>query len=400
VAFLVDDMAKQASHRIPETSSISRFVRERFILAGGVLSHRDLPMRRKGGLPVVDVSGSYYDMGLELGRQCRRIAQSMLAQAKIDLSRKGIPWSQAITIGQDYLPSAKEFDSKYMELLRGYSVGSELRFEEIFTMLCRDERGLCTDVMVNGHATSDGSVLSAHTEDWLSSDEKHVVLVHGRPRGDPSFLIMSIGGFELVGGLNAAGISFSGNSLSQNDMRIGIPKMFLARRIAASRTIAQAITATVPADRGSSYNNNICHSSGEMYCVEASATDFSLLYSHDGFLVHTNHYLDPRMSRYEMLFQGRNGRHLGEGSGSLVRYHRALRLVKKELGNINVKYLAAILSDHVNRPNSICNHVDSSLPPGERYKTLYATIVDLTSLEMMVCFGNPCKGKFEKYSLA
>jgi len=339
-------------------------------------------------------------MGLKLGHQCKSIAVSMLAQAKTGLSRKGTPWSQAIKRGQDYLPFAEEFDSKYVELLRGYSSGSELRFEDIFTILCGGERGLCTDVMVNGQATSDGSVLSAHTEDWRSVDEKHVVLVYGRPRGDPSFLIMSLGGFELVSGLNAAGISFSGNSLSQNDMRVGVPKMFVARRIAASRTISQAITASAPADRGSSYNNNICHSSGEMYCVEASATDFSLLCSHDGFLVHTNHYLDPRMSKYEMLFQGRDGTHLGEGSGSLVRYHRALRLVKNGLGNIDVKYLTTILSDHVNRPNSICNHVDSKLPPNERDKTLYATIVDLTRLEMMVCWGNPCEGRFEKHSFA
>jgi len=338
-------------------------------------------------------------MGLKLGRQCKRIALSMLAEAKAGLSRKGIPWDQAIARGQDFLPYAEGFDPKYIELLRGYSTGTGISYEEIFTMICREERGLCTDVAVNGYATSDGSVLSTHTEDWTSSDEKHIVLVHGKPRGDPSFLIVSLGGFELVSGLNASGISFSGNSLTQNDMRIGVPMLFVARRIAASRTIGQAITACVPSDRGSSFNNNICHSSGEMFCVEASATDFSLLYPCEGVLVHTNHYLDPRMVKHEMLFQGRGGMHLGEGSGSLVRYHRALRLVRKELGNISVEYLTQILTDHVNRPKSICCHEDLSSPPHERYKTIYATIVDLTNLEMMVCRGNPCEGRFEKYSL-
>jgi len=339
-------------------------------------------------------------MGLKLGRQCKRIAASMLSQAKSDRTREGIPWSQAVKTGQDYLLFAEEFDPKYIELLRGYSKGSGQRFEEIFAMLCGGERGMCTDVMVNGRTTSDGSVFSAHTEDWGAADEKHVVLVHGTPKGDPSFLTVSLGGFELVSGLNAAGISFSGNSLYQNDMRVGIPKMFLARRIATARTIGEAIEASVAEDRASSYNTNICHPSGEMYCVEASATDYSLLYSHGGFLVHTNHYLDPRMSKYEMLFRGSGGTHLGDGSSSLVRYHRALRLVKRGLGDIDVEYLTAILSDHVNRPRSICNHSDPGYPLDEQYKTIYATIVDLTRLEMNVCWGSPCEGGFEKYSLA
>jgi isopenicillin-N N-acyltransferase-like protein len=136
-----------------------------------------------------------------------------------------------------------------------------------------------------------------------------------------------------------------------------------------------------------------------MCCVEASTTDFSLLYPQDGYLVHTNHYLDPWTTRYEALFAGRGGYSFANVSGSVVRYNRALRLVEKKLWDINAEYLVRILSDHANRPSSICRHEKSGVLPFLQYKTIYATIVDLIRLEMMVCRGNTFEGKFEKYSL-
>jgi len=323
----------------------------------------------------------------------------MIQNTNSVLLSRGISWKAAVARSREYLPYAEEFDPKYIELINGYSKGSGLRFEDLFALLCQDEKGLCTDVAVNEQATCDGSVLSAHTEDWRPADQKHLVLLRCEPRGEPSFLIMTLGGLELVTGLNSAGISCSGNSLEQNDTRVGIPKMFVAHKIMASKRIGEAISASTPPERGSSYNNNICHASGEMFSIEASATDFSVLYPEDGYLVHTNHYLNPRMTTYEGLFSGSERWSLETGSSSVVRYHRALRLVRKEIGNITFQYLAGIMSDHVNHPASICQHAQTRLSPHEQVKTIYATIADLKLLEMNICIGNPCTGKFLRYSL-
>jgi len=323
----------------------------------------------------------------------------MVNDAKSGMGRKGISWDQAIATANEYLPYAEEYDGIYLDFMRGFSKSAGVPFQDLFTLICRGERGLCTDIAVNGEATPDGSVYSAHTEDWSSEDQKHVVLVHGKPDKGPSFLVMTLAGLELVTGLNSAGISFSGNSLYQNDQRSGVPKMFVSRRILASERIGDAITAAAPPNRASSYNNNICHSSGEMYCIEGSATDFSLLHPNDGYLVHTNHYLDSRMSKFENLFSGPTGKHLGRGADSVVRYHRALNLIRKNLGNVTVEMLKGILSDHCNSPDSICGHEDSSKPQHERGKTIYAVVSDLTRLEMHVCLGSPCEGAWKKYSI-
>lgn len=348
----------------------------------------------------VTASGSFEKMGLKIGRECAPISKSMLSAARAGLKERGISWGMAIEQSALRLPYAEEFDPEYVKFIRGYARGAQQRFEDMFVLLCQDEKGMCTDIAVNMDATADGSVMSAHTEDWKPEDEKHVVLVRGEPDGETSFLLMTLGGLEFIGGMNSAGISFTGNSLSQNDARVGIPKIFLADRIAGSETIGEAVSAALAIDRGSSYNSNICHSSGEMYSVEGSATDAALIYPKSGCLVHTNHYIHPKMAKYEGLFsEGGSGTYFPMGSSSLIRYNRALRLVKDKLGQVTRQTLISILSDHVDFPHSICRHADKSASRFDQSKTIYAMIADVTNLDLWVCLGEPCKGRFERHSL-
>ena len=338
-------------------------------------------------------------MGRALGRECAKNAQSMVRAGKSVMGQKDISWDTAIKRARHFLPHAQEFDSTYLNFVRAYAKGSGVPFEDLFTLICEGERTLCTDVMVNSEVTSDGTVLAAHSEDWTPESEKDVVVIHGEPKDGPSFVVMTLGGFEFVAGMNSAGVSFSGNSLYSNDERIGVPKKFVSRRILSSRTVGDAIRAAAPPNRASSYNNNICHSSGEMYCVEGSATDFCLLYPQDGYLVHTNHYLAHKMEKFETLFSGTGGISLESGSSSLVRYNRATTLVRRSLGRITMTTLAGILSDHVNYPGSICCHENAGQPVLERSKTTFAVISDLSELKLHACLGNPCRGGWKEFSL-
>lgn len=347
-------------------------------------------MSRKSGFRIIEASGSHYEIGFKLGEQCKDLVESMMEDMKIRVKAAGLTWDSAVSDARKHLPFAEEFDPAYIEWIRGYAEGSGFKFEDLFVYFCQETEGsLCTDLAVNNEVTSDGSVLAAHTEDWYPIDEKHLVLVHGKPKGEPAFLAMTLGGLQIDCGLNSAGISVTQNSLYQNDVRIGVPKSFVARKILASKTIGDAMRAALPEKRGSSYNNNLCDSSGEIYSLEGSATDFCALYAHEGYLVHTNHYLSQRMAKYEA----------GAGANSIIRYNRALRLLKRELGKVTVASLANILSDHVNYPNSICRHINESAPPLERYKTIFSIIIDVTHLKILICHGNPCVGEYKEYKL-
>ena len=355
--------------------------------------------RKIAGIKVVDVAGSPSSIGRTLGRSCKGMASTMLAEARVALEKKGVKWPAAIELTKHYRPYCEEYDPDFVEMVEGYADGSGVTPEEILVLICMDEKGFCTDIAANGLVTEDGSVLHAHTEDWSEASQKSTLVVRGRPKGGLSFLAATHGGIEFIAGINSAGLSFTGNSLYPNDERVGLPKKFQAWRLVTSKSISDAMEAALPPHRGSSYNVNLCHKSGEMYCLEGSATSHAVLYATNGYLVHTNHYLDPGMQRFEACF-GTETKSLAGASGTVVRYHRALRLTRNSLGHITKDSLKAILTDHVNRPRSICNHPDMRVPKNERGKTVFAVVFDLSSLKMDFCLGNPCSGRFVEFELS
>ncbi len=64
-----------------------------------------------------------------------------------------------------------------------------------------------------------------------------------------------------------------------------------------------------------------------------------------------------------------------------------------------IKTLQAIQKDHVNLPNSICNHAVEWTDPLDREKTINAMVIDLTVREMHICWGNPCQNAYHTYHL-
>ncbi|MCS7011329.1 MAG: hypothetical protein NZL98_08160, partial [Anaerolineales bacterium] len=83
---------------------------------------------------------------------------------------------------------------------------------------------------------------------------------------------------------------------------------------------------------------------------------------------------------------------------SQVRYFRARRLLSEQPRH-SIKTLQAIQRDHVNHPNSICNHSIHAIDPLDREKTINALVIDLTAREMHIAWGNPCENPYHTYHL-
>ncbi len=361
-----------------------------------ILSH-PINMAKKLGLPLVEVSGKPFEMGREAGRKCSVRAKAYRkAMADSIKHSTGADWDKAVARAKLYLPYAQDFYPEFIDELRGYGEGSKLPFEEVFCLAChellsgRSFKG-CTDIVVSGDVTEDGSVLAGHNEDWDSGCLGAVVLLHAKPKGKPEFVCTSYAGLLPSTGMNSAGISLTGNALNPNDTRVGIPKMFAVRKVFEAKRIGEAIEYALPEERASSYNNICTDRNGEIYSIEGSATDHERIYAKDGYLVHTNHYTADRMRPFEEYPYGI--------SGSVARYNRAGRLVRRELGHVTLDSLKGMFRDHVNRPDSLCRHPDTRLHPLDRSETIFSVIYDLTRLEAHVCKGNPCSGGYETFSL-
>ena len=176
----------------------------------------------------------------------------------------------------------------------------------------------------------------------------------------------------------------TGNELTPNDNRIGIPRLMQVRDILRRRTLDDAVAAALHPSRASSYNNLLSHRDGGVVSVEGSATDAELLRpGESGTLAHTNHYVSERMRRYEG--------DVDYAERSDVRYRRALRWLAA--GDITAAQLRAALSDHSDAPDSICRH----LHPGSQTKTVFWCIANVTGGEITYGRGNPCASDDQLY---
>jgi len=356
-------------------------------------------MAKKSPLPVIEVSGKPYDMGRQIGKKCSGKAAVLKRKLVEGLGQwTGMSWDRAVERSRLMLPYAEEFYPGYIEEMKGFSDGAKLSFDDVFMFSCQEllspfgYRG-CTDIAASGEITQDGSVLIGHNEDLVWDLLPTVVLVHGKPSGKPEFLATMYAGIMPSCGMNSAGISLTGNALSPNDTRIGIPEVFPVRKVLEARRIGDALEWAMPALRASSYNNICSDKNGEIYSLEGSASDCAWIYAIDGYLVHTNHYISEKMQRFE-----------GDISSSALacsvfRYNRALKLIEDQLGSVTVESMKTIFRDHVNRPGSICRHGETNKHPLDVSETIFSVIFDLTHKEAHVLKGKPCAGEYAKISL-
>lgn len=352
-------------------------------------------------VPLVEVAGTHREMGQQIGEAMRPRIQNSIANAHklIDAAYHDLEltWEGAQIQSRKYLPFAEERYPQYVDEMRGIAEGANVAFDDIVVLnvmeaVTTDALHLtrCTSMAVNEENTADGHILAAHNEDWIPEDEDDTFVISARPEKEPPFLAMTYGGLLPNVGFNAYGIGQLIDSVYPSDSRVGIPRLVVARAVLSSRRISGAIGRAIVQHRAAGYNHLLFHESGEIYSIEASARNFEILYAHDGYMVHTNHYLDARMKQIEKDPE--------ELLSSRVRYFRASRLLRQSKQH-TLKSLQAIQKDHVNIPNSICNHNIQGLDPLDREKTINAMVIDLTMREMHIAWGNPCENAYHTYHL-
>lgn len=358
-------------------------------------------IRHNSPPPLIEVKGSHRQIGQQIGEACRDQIQNnidnarkLLADAYDELQ---LNWDGAKIQSQKYIPFAQEKYPQYVEEMYGIAEGAKVTFDEVAVVnaleaVTSDALHLdkCTSLAVNELYTADGNVLIAHNEDWLPEDEPDVYLVHATPDDEPAFLAMTYGALLPNIGFNAEGVAQCCDSVYPNDSRIGIPRVVVSRAVLAARTLEEAIRRALSPHRAAGYNHLLVHESGELYNLEVSARNFSILYGHEGYLAHTNFFLDPKMQAIEYDSD--------ELIGTRVRYFRTLRLLRQST-NHTVKSLQAIQRDHINFPNSVCNHAEDDLDPLDRQKTINALVMDLNTRCMHFSWGNPCVNTYHTFYL-
>ncbi len=352
-------------------------------------------------IPIIHVQGSHYEIGKQIGEGMRPQIKHGVENAKTLIDKAydqlQLTWDGAIIQAKKYIPFVEERYPQYIDEMKGIAEGANVSYDAIRVVnameaVTSDALHLtkCTSFAVNQMNTAKENVLVAHNEDWIPDEEPDVYLVHAKPSDEPPFLAMTYGGLLPNIGFNSFGISQCCDSVYPNDSRMGIPRILYSRAVLAANSPADAIKRVLVAQRAAGYNHLIVHESGEMYNIEVSSRQFGMLYGEDGYLVHTNFYLDPIMRTLED--------EPDELISARVRYFRALRLLKQS-NKHTIMTLQNIQKDHINYPDSICNHgIDKNVLNSE--KTIMSMVIDLTNRQMHAGWGSPCKSTFSTYQLS
>ena len=348
-------------------------------------------------IPIVSVRGAHREIGLAIGREVEDRVARMVVNYRHLLEQTPdvkLTWQRAVVQARKYLPFAVEYMPQYVDELRGIADGSGVDFEDLLVCNCLEELTSdmlferCTVVAFGPDHTQDGHVLIGHNEDWMPVDQGLQYIVRAEPEGELPFLALTYGGLLCNIGFNAAGIAQCINSVYPNDVRLGIPRVFIGRAVLAAPRIGRALYRAAHPRRAAGYNHVLADESGELYNVEATSGLFDPLYGGDeGYLTHANHYTSPMLRPYEEQPHQLTGSH--------VRDNRARRLVKQlaRRGNVTVEDVQTILSDHINYPASICCH-SKDLPILDDTATIGSLVIDLNARTMWYCYGNPCEGEF------
>jgi len=352
-------------------------------------------------IPVIQVRGSHRDVGRQIGDACKPTLQRY-RQMALELREHlppGVTWAQMVEMGQVYLAHSRNVYPRYVEELEGIAEAAGLPFDELFVFLCeelwekpawRAHGGLlgpgrgCSDMAARGRATAGGSTLIAHTNDLGADIEKDLVILRVQAGDEPEFLGVTFAGLGYSAGFNAAGICMSGNQVACNDIRPGVPRLLVVRAILAARRLGEAMDACLLPQRASNYNNIIGGPDGEVYSMEGSASDCEPIYIQDDVLAHANHYVSPAMRRFEA---DRN-----DIGGSVIRHHRATRLLREHYGEHSPELFKTLLADHANYPASICKHGPDSV-------TVFAMILDLEARQAWIGRGRPCETQWVEHRL-
>lgn len=355
-------------------------------------------------IPVLRVSGGYRDAGRQIGEACAAPMRRAVDLSNAGLPRGGRTVDELLADADRCRVITRECFPWLVEELDGVAEGAGVDADLLFAASIEElweerpsqpgvtegqTQGRCTDVLAAPGATDTGHLLVAHNNDLSAGSEGDVIAIERDIPGDPVIFSLGIGPWISVG-WNSAGLSLTGNEVSPNDERNGIPRLLLVRAQLKARSFAEAVAVSLHDQRASAYNTVLASAGGEAVDIEASATDHEAWRAGDrGVIVHTNHYVSEHMVGYEAdpSYAVRSGLRLGRARELLAGIGP---------GPIGRDALLAILSDHQNGDDAICRHPAD--PAGT--KTVFWCLADVTQGAISYGLGNPCRSRTQTYEFA
>lgn len=361
-------------------------------------------------LRVLEVSGTPYEMGYQHGKAYVHEIRE-LTEERIHLSSdprwtggKSLSRDEVLVLGEACLAEHRAYAPHLIEEIEGMAAATGLGVNELVIMngftdfvdvaANYDQVKLtqpvtpyadnCTAFVVGNQAAADGHGFIGQTWDMHATATPYVILLRGRPKNKPAFLVFTITGCVGMIGMNDAGIAIGINNLSGNDGRPGVTWVFAVRKALEQTTLDAALDCITSARLAGGHNYVLADAAGHGYNVEAMATRCHVTPLDANSLVHTNHCLDAKTVALQ------RPRLPESQQSSETRLNRAQTLLAP--GKITFESLVALTRDR-GAANGICV---LSQPP-LYLETSGAAIMRPATREFWAVWGPPIYGEYERF---
>ena len=340
--------------------------------------------------PLLEVSGSAYEMGYQHGAQAKSLIERymLLIERITRLSRDEL-CRNAMT----YLPRVKALSPPFVEEVRGLADGADISFEE--ALLCQarfyaargvsEGEGGCTAFVVKGEATVDGQPLAGQNQDMRVEYADVGIVLRVKPNdGRPRALMFTFAGQLGYHGMNEHGVSNFTNGIQDFDWQPGLPHYPLKRVMMEKQSAAECVELLRNERACGAANIVLCDGRGDFASVEVRPERVVLFEDdHPDRLVHTNHYLSDEFASYDNPLPN-----------SYLRLDRMRALIQEHWGRIDVETIKKCLSDHEGDPGGICRHGG----PTESH-SIAGYIAEPAKRLFHVRRGHGCLGSWQTYEV-
>ena len=359
-------------------------------------------------LPHFTFSGTSYEQGLSHGETLRpAIEKNINVYMNRFETEAGLGSKELLNNAKTYLSILREQSPEYVNGINGIAEGSNidiigiamlnLRYELLYHALGkRYQEGAidgCTSFALDPQAVQNNHLLMGQNWDWIP-DVDCALVTSLDTDGLMRLSFTEAGIFAGKPGINSEGVGLAVNGMySTTDDWARLEKPFHLRcyDVLRSKSIDKALGALTATPRSCTANFIVGSSQHRVVDMELAPDKLRLIEPRDGVLSHANHFEDPDVLG---VFEPPNPRrHLSEFR------QKRMEMLLEEQKPLDIPGIQNILKDHENNPQSLCRHLDDSLPESQHTITKTAMIMDLESKKMWVTDGQPCESEFEEFSI-
>ncbi len=357
------------------------------------------------------IKGRPYERGCQHGSQAREMVHSGVAfYSRMWEENVGRSREDLLDLAAEFEPVVGNYDAEILEEMEGVATGAGLslaevmvvnaRYELMLATLFNDEKaappGECTALAAGPQATADGHTLIAQNWDWVPEIRSRSFLLEIQQEDRPDILTHVEAGFMGHKGLNSEGLGLCANAMSSKIDRFAaaVPVWVLARSALNCSSLSEVQAEMERAERTASVNFMVASREGQIAAVEMSPIDVKAVGAAESRLAHGNVFADLSPER------GLEDRLAGLYPQFCDRAERAGGLMAE--GPIDVERLKAVLSDHGNRPESICRHPEDQpeeAPAAIILGTVVSVVMDLTEGALYITGGPPCRNPYAEHRL-